>query len=189
MRRAELHKHPRMYTYAIHHYNPCYNVYLYRALLSHLVNWIFVNFAHDVVCWWITNGLQGNTNNTRKLLKNWCHVNALISNVLCHHNIRNINRWRCSLSWNALVDGSAESMNKIKITLLRGGLCTLILLQLHSILENCWFPDLVTGHPGHQYIGILQGRCVIRKIMTWVYACIWLQNRVITLIKWFNAGM
>ena len=25
---SELHKHPRMYTYAIHHYNPCYNVYI-----------------------------------------------------------------------------------------------------------------------------------------------------------------
>ena len=26
---SELHKHPRMYTYAIHHDNPCYNIYLY----------------------------------------------------------------------------------------------------------------------------------------------------------------
>ena len=26
---SELHKHPRMHTYAIHHDNPCYNIYLY----------------------------------------------------------------------------------------------------------------------------------------------------------------
>ena len=25
---SELHKHPRMYTYAIYHDNPCYNIYL-----------------------------------------------------------------------------------------------------------------------------------------------------------------
>ena len=25
---SELHKHPRMHTYAIHHDNPCYNIYL-----------------------------------------------------------------------------------------------------------------------------------------------------------------
>ena len=29
---SELHKHPQMYTYAIHHYNPCYNVYMYLCI-------------------------------------------------------------------------------------------------------------------------------------------------------------
>ena len=31
---SELHKHPRMYTYAIHHDNPCYNIYMYILELS-----------------------------------------------------------------------------------------------------------------------------------------------------------
>ena len=36
---SELHKHPRMHTYAIHHDNPCYNIYL--DVSFHLAQIIF----------------------------------------------------------------------------------------------------------------------------------------------------
>ena len=34
---SELHKHPRMYTYAIHHDNPCYNIYMSVWVHEHAV--------------------------------------------------------------------------------------------------------------------------------------------------------
>ena len=43
---SELHKHPRMYTYAIHHYNPCYNIYMYVEMRLAFLQVILVG-------WWV----------------------------------------------------------------------------------------------------------------------------------------
>ena len=40
---SELHKHPRMYTYAIHHDNPCYNIYLYIVQQTHKLDVMQLN--------------------------------------------------------------------------------------------------------------------------------------------------
>ena len=49
---SELHKHPRMYTYAIHHDNPCYNIYIYCIIVREGLLLLLVVVHHEEEVEW-----------------------------------------------------------------------------------------------------------------------------------------
>ena len=152
---SELHKHPRMYTYAIHHDNPCYNIYIDHMKISHLTGSLAISSPRGDIR--VLNSVFEHSNSAT----GGVYVNAsnIVKNELKQHIVSksqyNITFEKCVFHNNTNSYNGGKSKTRRSSRHAGGGLLLMFVYakNVHINIFNCNFTGNQAPWGGGLFVG------------------------------------